>query len=232
MKKYIKTRQLGNRGEAFFEALITHYALVHKITGSKDIGLDFLCEWICGSQPTQLLFGVQIKTRSADTLKSIKSYGKSRLNWLEQFKINGVPVDKDTLDYWRGFDFPIFLFLIIENGNELNCFYKRYTPILQGLSKQSEEYFYKVNDKQKFLAFAEENKKIKGFCRDLFIDYVRCNYNKGILIIMDPMNLGLREFKRDAIFIDLIEDYKKRVFNTYKIYTNLFNYFKNKSKNE
>lgn len=222
MKNYLKTKQLGNKGEAFFETLISNYALVHKIEGSKDIGLDFLCEWIHGEKPTQLLFGVQVKTRSSEKIKNIKSCGESKLNWLEQFKINSFYIDRETLNYWRGFTFPIFLFLIIEENKELNCFYKRYAPVLHGTSRQSKEFFYKVNDKQKFLAFADNNKKIKGFCRDLFVDYVRCNYNNGVLVIMDPMHLGLKEFKRNAIFIDLIKDYKRQVSETYKMYTKLF----------
>ena len=39
---YIKNKQTGNKGEAFIESLFSDYAIVHKIDGSKDVGLDFL----------------------------------------------------------------------------------------------------------------------------------------------------------------------------------------------
>jgi len=58
MPKYLKSKQIGNKGEAFFESLISEYAIAHKIDSSKDVGLDFLCEWVYGEKPTQLLFGV------------------------------------------------------------------------------------------------------------------------------------------------------------------------------
>src|SRR3989344_3941434 len=107
-KKYIRTQQLGNKGEAFFEGLLSEHALVHRIDRSKDLGFDFLCEWVSGESPTRLLFGVQVKTRS-----KMEAVNKevSRLNGLRQSGVGTEPVVKvQTLDFWKGFDFPIFCF--------------------------------------------------------------------------------------------------------------------------
>ena len=49
-------------GEAFVESILSEYAIVHKIDGSKDVGLDMLCEWVKGESPTQILFAIQVKT--------------------------------------------------------------------------------------------------------------------------------------------------------------------------
>lgn len=46
MRVYPKTKQKGNKGEALVEIALSEYSIVHKIDGSKDIGLDLLCEWI------------------------------------------------------------------------------------------------------------------------------------------------------------------------------------------
>jgi len=127
MAKYLKSKQIGNKGEAFFESLISEYAIAHKIDSSKDVGLDFLCEWVYGERPTQLLFGVQVKTRNNKKIDFVKE--KSSLNLLGEYKSN-FTIKKDTLDYWKGFDFPVFLFVINIEGKNINCFYKRYTPIL------------------------------------------------------------------------------------------------------
>ena len=140
MVKYPISKQIGNKGEAFFESLISNYALVHKIDGSKDVGLDFLCEWIFGEHPTRLLFGVQVKTRKR--LKIIKRRDKSRLNHLEEFKIKLEGIKKTTLDYWSGFDFPVFLFLVHLKEKTIDCFYKRYTTIVQKIDKENKMPFF------------------------------------------------------------------------------------------
>ena len=64
MKKYAFTTQLSNKGESFVESILAGYALAHKIERSKDLGLDFICEWVNEEDPTGLLFGIQVKTRS------------------------------------------------------------------------------------------------------------------------------------------------------------------------
>ena len=101
MVRYLKSKQIGNKGEAFFESLISEYAIAHKIDGSKDVGLDFLCEWVVGQKPSQLLFGVQVKTRTNKKIKLVRK--RSRLNLLPEYKSN-LAIKSATLEYWKGFN--------------------------------------------------------------------------------------------------------------------------------
>lgn len=215
MVKYIKSKQIGNKGEAFFESLISEYAIVHKIDSSKDVGLDFLCEWVYGIKPTQLLFGVQVKTRDNKSFKFINK--RSKLNLLPEYK-SSFTIKEDTLDYWRGFDFPVFLFVININNKDINCFYKRYTPILHKKEKENEAKFYKVNDKNDFLAFVPEKNFCGGFCRDLFFDHLRCQHNKGMLSGINPEDLGLSHWKLDALYKGVFDNYRKQIRETLNKY--------------
>ncbi|MFC1663333.1 DUF4365 domain-containing protein [Patescibacteria group bacterium] len=216
-RKYIRAQQLGNKGEAFFESLLSEKSLVHKIDRSKDIGFDFLCEWVSGERPSRLLFGVQVKTRSR--IREIEG-GISRLNGLSQFKIRtDVQVSKDTREYWKGFDFPIFMFLIHFGRSAANVYYKRYTPVLHNTAKEGEEYFYKVNNGNKFLAIIQrDDSRSGGFCRDLYIDHLRCQYNKGMLSGIDPRDLGLEGYRKGDIFSDIVSKYREKITQTLREY--------------
>lgn len=213
---YLRTKQLGNKGEGFFETLISDYAIAHKVDGSKDIGLDFLCEWIFGQKPTQLMFGVQVKFRTNPKL--IRRKEKGSKNLLYQFQSNFKIDNPRTLQYWKGFDFPVFLFLITTKDKKLSCYYKRYTPILHDISKEKDEKFYLVNEEQQFLAYKEEKRQDGGFCRDLFIDHLRCRYTKGVLTGVDPKDLGLKYYSKNTIYQDVVKDYKNQIMETYKLY--------------
>lgn len=227
MAKYLKSKQTGNKGEAFFESLISEYAIVHKIDGSKDVGLDFLCEWVYGEKPTQLLFGVQVKTRTNLSPKLINK--RSKRNLLSIYKIpihkNNLDIKKETLNYWKGFDFPVFLFLNCINGKDVDCYYKRYTPLLHNVEKESSAEFYKVNDGNKFLAFIHESNFCGGFCRDLFFDYLRCQHDKGMLSGVNPQDLGLSYWKFDALYKGVFDDYKKQIRETFDKYKKYQKYF-------
>lgn len=168
MALYMKKKQLGNKGEAKVEVVLSENALVHRIDGTKDIGLDMLCEWVSGEESTQLLFGVQVKTRSRAKLKSIQE--QSSLNLLKELSGSAnIQIEEKTLDYWRGFNFPVFLFLV--DPSDWKIYYKRYTSILHGLTDSTTEPFYQVTDDDgNFLAYVHGYDKTGGFCRDLFID--------------------------------------------------------------
>lgn len=222
MAKYLKSKQVGNKGEAFLESLISEYAITHKIDSSKDVGLDFLCEWVYGERPTQLLFGIQVKTRNNKNFKLIEE--KSRLNLLQEYK-SSFTIKKDTLNYWNGFDFPVFLFLINIQDKDINCFYKRYTPILHGKEKENDALFYKVNDKNKFLAFVRTENFCGGFCRDLFFDHLRCQHNKGMLSGVNPQDLGLSHWKADTLYRGVFDNYKKQIRSTFEKYKKFSHYF-------
>lgn len=220
MSKYLKPKQIGNKGEAFFETLISEYAIAHKIDGSKDVGLDFLCEWVYGENPTQLLFGIQVKTRTNKKIELVKN--ESNLNLLAEYKCS-IPIKEKTLNYWKGFDFPVFLFLINIDGKKINCFYKRYTAILHKNDKEKETPFYKANDENKFLAFKRTTNFCGGFCRDLFLDHLRCQHNKGMLSGIDPKDLGLcPHWRKDAIYKGVFDDYIDKIEETYNNYQKIF----------
>ncbi len=51
-KKYTAQAKAGIKGESFFEALVSDYSLPHHIVGLKDIGIDYICEWVYGDKPT------------------------------------------------------------------------------------------------------------------------------------------------------------------------------------
>ena len=53
--------RIGNRGEAYLEFILSRHCLMHKIAGYKDVGIDYLCEWLVEDSPTRILFGIQVK---------------------------------------------------------------------------------------------------------------------------------------------------------------------------
>jgi len=217
-KKYTKNKQLGNKGTAYLEAMLSDYAIVHRIDEAKDIGCDLICEWVNKENPSRLLFFIQIKTsRTKPKIKTITT--RSRLNLLEEVKIkNRSYLDANTLDYWRGFEIPVYLFVLFEIKDGFDIYYKRFTPALTTGKDGKEENFYKISKDGKFLAFAEKNAvgmKRGGFVRDLFIDHMRCNYKNGSLAYKNPRELGLDQFpEKDAVFGDLAKDYDNEIKKT------------------
>ncbi len=216
--KFTKQARAGIKGEAFFEALIVEYALPHHIVGSKDLGIDYLCEWVHGDRPTGFLFAVQVKTIARENA-SLKDLGHiDNRNRLQKFLIKNsqLGIQEKTLQYWRGLGMPIYLFVIVYSAlnNVLDCYYKRFTPELTGGAK--EECYYKVNDGTTFFAFADHDKRKHGFARDLFIDTIRYSYYKGYISYISPRTIGLDEFpEKDAVFGDVIQEYRENVCQTY-----------------
>jgi len=212
MKKYTKNKQLGNKGVAYLENLLSDYAIVHKIDEAKDIGCDLLCEWVNQETPSGLLFLIQVKT-SRRKLEIETITERHRLNLLEQVKIKNAPsIDKRTMEYWGKPGIPAYLFVLFEKPTGIfDVYYKRFTPIVTKESLEDKGNFYKVSKDGKFLAFGEViiGKTKGGFVRDLFIDYMRCTYKKGSLAYKNPRELGLDQFpEKDVIFKDLAEEYK------------------------
>lgn len=234
-KKYTKDARRGIKGEAFFESLIVEHAIPHRIARHNDLGVDFLCEWISGDRPTGLLFSVQVKATTDATIQS-KFTELSALNGLNKHKLLGAKkVDDRTLNYWKGLGIPAFLFYIIKGSsnsvNELKCFYKRYTPILDGHSKPEDESgtkaFYLVNERTTFLAFSDSDQEIGGFARDLIIDYFRLSYSKGHVIPLTSNKFGFWPFEKkqnsDSLiyFGEFLQWYKETIKETCEITTAL-----------
>lgn len=227
-KKYTDNARRGIKGEAFFESLVVDHAIPHRIARQNDLGIDFLCEWVHGDRPTGILFSAQIKTTTSERVKC-KSVGRSRLNGLEEYILTGAEkVDERTINYWQGLGLPAFLFIIIEQGSHgasrLGCYYKRYTPLLDGCPNADDENgtksFYQVNNEATFLAFADSQKEIGGFARDLIIDYMRISYSKGHVIQLSPGQLGFWPFPNkgepDAVryFAELVGWHRQKIQDT------------------
>jgi hypothetical protein len=201
-KRYTPEAQRGIKGEAYFESLIVGHAIPHRIVRQNDLGVDFICEWICGDRPTGLLFAAQVKFSTVDTVTP-KSNGQSPLNQLETYTLSGAKkADESTINYWKGLGLPAFLFMVIEDHStgksRLTCYYKRYTPLLDGHPNQDDragtKTFYRVNDESTFLAYADTTNETWGFARDLVIDYARLSYSKGDIVQLTPQQLGFWPF--------------------------------------
>ncbi len=220
-KKYTDQAKRAIKGEAFFESLVSEYSLPNQIVGLKDIGIDYICQWVSGNKPTWILYGVQVKTFSKKSAKP-KHKGKEEkgFNELEKYEINNsnLQIDTNTLHFWQTLGMPIYLFAICDEGKELSCYYKRFTPVLtQENVDQSQMFFYKVNQGSSFFVFADSEKRTGGFARDLFIDYIRWNYYKGSIAYFNPRSIGLKQFPdhKHVIFKDLLDIYKGKILPTY-----------------
>lgn len=200
-KRFTARAQRGIRGEAFFESLIVGHAIPNRIARQNDLGVDFLCEWVCGDRPTGILFVAQVKTSARGTVVP-KSDGLSELNGLPLFSLTGADkADDVTLHYWKGLGLPAYLFYVIEPiaGGTLECYYKRYTPLLDGFpsadDKTGSRSFHLVSDGARFRAFAEpQDAGIGGFARDLIVDFARLSYFKGHVVELTPARLGFWPF--------------------------------------
>ena len=164
-KRYTIQARTGIRGEAFFELLVCNHCLPHHIVGSKDVGIDYICEWVYGDKPTGVLFAVQVKTFSKNKKYTPQYKGVEQgRNELCRYEIHNtnLRVSKKTLHYWKGLGMPVYLFAIIQksdnNEGEIpDCYYKRFTEIMTN-EKMNGKYeyhsqFYRVNQGSSFIAF-------------------------------------------------------------------------------
>lgn len=243
-KKYTIQARRGIKGEAFFEALVSEYCIPHRITGPKDIGIDYICEWVYGDRPSGILFAVQVKTFSKESVTLRSKNNDKGLNGLSICEIRNshLKINQETRDYWSGLGLPFYLFVIVEPSTcdgtpMLDCYYKRFTDTLTSNDPVDEntffyQKFYHANQGSSFFAFSNTEKKVGGFARDLFIDYVRCCYHKGIIITLDPKTIGLEQFPSRAVFVDLFKSYSNQICSAYKItkfFLNEIGYDTNKS---
>lgn len=223
LKKFTVQARTGIKGEAFFEALIVDYSLPHHIIGAKDLGIDYICEWVNEDKPTGILYAVQVKTFSNETAKP-ENIGVASLNELEKYTIvnPNLNIDNKTRHYWKGLGMPVYLFAVVrteataEKNEELNCYYKRFTPCLTSAAQHENLGFYKANHGSKFIAYKNEKDRKLGFARDLFIDYMRWVYYRGSITYLNPRTLGLNQFdEENVVFIDIIREYEQKVLEAY-----------------
>jgi hypothetical protein len=227
-KKYTEQARRGVRGEAYFESLMVEHAIPHRIARQNDLGVDFLCEWVYGDRPTGILFSAQVKSTTSDKVEP-KLENEKKPNCLDKYRLDGAErIDDRTLDYWKSLGLPAFLFYVIDdqpNGSsQLDCYYKRYTPLLDGHPDSDDKCgarsFFRVNQGARFLAFADSTKEIGGFARDLVVDYVRLSYSKGYIIQLTPRQLGFWPFPKkrplDAVqcFRTPLQWHRKKIEDT------------------
>lgn len=223
-KKFTAQAKAGIKGEAFFEALVSDYSLPHHIVGSKDLGIDYICEWVYGDQPTGVLYAVQVRTLSQQNVELEDLRSESENNKLPRYKISNklLNIDERTLQYWRGFGMPVYLFVIVYSESHVrdgrfDCYYKRFTSVLTTQKTQDEEDFYQVNKGTTFRAFADQTKQTNGFTRDLFVDLIRCYYSKGSISYISPRDIGLKQFpEENAVFQGVIDEYQQSICRTYE----------------
>lgn len=223
-KKFTAQAKAAIKGEAFFEALVSDYSLPHHIVGSKDLGIDYICEWVYGDQPTGILYAVQVKTLSRKhvTLKKIGSSPANNKLPRYEIKHKCLKIDDKTLQYWRGLGIPVYLFAVVYSesqgqGGRLDCYYKRFTSVLTTAKTQDEEDFYQVNEGMTFRAFADHTAKTHGFARDLFVDLMRCYYSRGSISYISPRTIGLQQFpEENAVFQEVFNEYQQSICSTYE----------------
>lgn len=215
--KVIESYVIGNRGEAFLEFIMSKHALMHKIAGYKDIGIDYLCEWLTGDNPTRVLFGIQVKTSNISDI-TLEHKGRNKgLNGLERYRFKKtVPswnITNKTINYWFGFEIPLYLFFILKDKQCFDCYYQRLTPILHKKDKSQaikeiQDYknndMYKVNENDDFKAILDRGRQDGGFARDLFFDSIRCAYYLGSLKYRKSQEFGLKGWEGNAIYVDIL----------------------------
>lgn len=227
---------ISKEGEGVFLSFFAKYAILHKVCASSDIGIDYFGEWLSKAtdksfESTNVLFAIQLKTSGKNNIEATCLGKDEGHNQLDRYKLRRLikvkktgrirkekydNIKSTTIEYWKGFEIPVYLF-VVSLSNSAEIYYKRLTPILHGTVKRNDEKFYKANDKRNFLAFAT-NDNAGGFCRDLFIDYIRCNYKKGSIVYKNPRDMGLNQFSENqkTIFIDMVKkEYKNEIKYTY-----------------
>lgn len=226
-KQFKDTAARAVRGEAYFESLVSKHCIPHQVVAPKDIGVDYFCEWIHGDRPTGLLFAVQVKSTTSNNACPKHVGEEKKLNGLQKFEIcysSLLKIDRLTRTYWKTLAIPTYLFVVIEDtapdgGDELSCYYKRYSPLLTTKEILDDypyhEEFYKVNDGASFIAFKTPGQQ--GFARDLFIDHVRWTYHKGSIAYPNPRDFGLQQFQPNRLFIDMFPEYEDRIRETFEL---------------
>jgi hypothetical protein len=222
-KHFAETAKRAIKGEAFFESLVIEYSIPIQVIGLKDVGIDYICQWVVDDKPTEVLFAAQVKTFSSKTAKP-EMVGKDQNNGLEEYRIpnSNFKLNKKDLAYWMTLGMPAYMFAIYDEGSKLTCYYKRFSRHLtvRNLEIDFKAEFYRVSDHNEFLAFADPERKCGGFARDLFIDYIRWTYSRGLLTYLNPRRVGLEQFSegidKSIVFVDILKPYLPEIRKAYR----------------
>ena len=190
---------------------------MNKIVGHRDIGVDYICEWLNGDTPSRILFGVQVKTTERKDIELTPKGVNRRLNELSKFEIKppAFDIEPKTIEYWNGLNIPLYLFLVKKNKEDsFDCYYSRLTPILHKsdtdtsdkIKKIREDIFYKANNRSEFIAVVEKQGMDGGFARDLLVDSIRCSYQSGSVSYRDPGEFRIN-WPHDTLFPDVLGEF-------------------------
>lgn len=122
-------------------------------------------------------------------------------------------IKDSTINYWSGFEIPLYLFFVFKNNSEFDCYYQRLTPKLHKKDKakaiaQIKDYrnteLYKVNNGSEFRAIITRGEKDGGFARDLFFDSVRRSYYSGSPRYRDSREFGLKGWEGNPTYITIL----------------------------
>lgn len=227
----------SKEGEGVFLSFLAKYAILHKVCTSDDMGIDYFGEWLNKAtdkslESTNILFAIQLKTSEENNIEASFIEKDKQYNQLDRYELRRLIRDKKTgkvkkqkydnikkttIEYWKGFEIPVYLFVVSLSDSVNEIYYKRFTPILHGTVKRDREKFYKASKETNFFAFATSD-NAGGFCRDLFIDYIRCNYKKGSIAYKNPRDMGLNQFPENpkTLFIDMVKkEYKNEIEYTH-----------------
>lgn len=226
LPKVLESHRTGNRGESFLEFIMSKHCLMNKVVGHRDVGVDYICEWLNGDTPSRILFGIQVKTTEREDVEVIDKGINRRLNELEKVELKPPPFDieEKTFEYWKGLNIPLYLFLVKKESDEniFNTYYTRLTPVLHRkdgsvtnkINEIKNGVFFKANEGSEFRAVVSKDKMDGGFVRDLFIDSVRCSYQSGSVSYRDPKESEIN-WPSDALFPTVLgekeTDYVARV---------------------
>lgn len=226
LPKVLESHRIGNRGESFLEFIMSKHCLMNKVVGHRDVGVDYICEWLNGDTPSRIIFGIQVKTTEREDVEVISKGINRRLNELEKVELKPAPFDieETTFEYWKGLNIPLYLFLVKKENDEntFNTYYARLTPVLHRkdgsvadiINEIKKGFFYRANVGSEFKAVIPKNKMDGGFVRDLFIDSVRCSYQSGSVSYRDPKESDIN-WPGDALFPTVLgeeeTDYVARV---------------------
>jgi len=222
--------RISKEGEGAFLSFLAKYAILHKVCTSDDMGIDYFGEWLNkvtdkSLESTNVLFAIQLKTAEKKNVESIFIEKDRQRNQLDCYELRRIckekkskydNIKKTTIEYWKGFEIPVYLFVVLLSGTTHEIYYKRFTPVLHGTVEREKEKFYKASIGSNFLAFATGGNE-GGFCRDLFIDYIRCNYKKGSIAYKNPRDMGLSQFSEDpkTLFDMVNKEYKDQINYTW-----------------
>jgi tetratricopeptide (TPR) repeat protein len=97
----------GNQAEAFIGSVLSKFCLVRQVSSGTDIGVDLYCELIKDNKP-EMHFWVQVKGKFNGNLKILQNTNQASYSF-----------NTKHLKYWKEQPVPVFVFLVMENSDDI-----------------------------------------------------------------------------------------------------------------